>query len=95
MVRNKNTWGLAEAKAELSEVVERAQRTPQIIERRGKPVGVVIGTRLHEEAERSLALDSAEQRMARFLEFSSTVRAQGGAELAIPRRLPRKSPFGK
>jgi prevent-host-death family protein len=95
MVRKKNTWGLAEAKAELSEVVQRAQHTPQLIERRGKAVGVVIGIQLHEEAERSAALGSADQRMERFLQFSSTVRAQGGAELAIPARLPRKSPIGK
>jgi len=95
MVRKKNTWGLAEAKAELSEVVERAQDTPQIIGRRGKAVSVVIGILFYEQTERSAALGSAEQRMERFLRFSSTVRAQGGAKLAIPRRLPRKSPFGK
>ena len=95
MVRKKNAWGLAEAKAGLSEVVERAQHTPQIIERRGKAVGVVIGIELHEESERSAALGSADQRMERFLKFSATVRAQGGAELEIPNRLPRKSPIGK
>jgi prevent-host-death family protein len=95
MVRKKNAWGLAEAKAELSEVVERAQRTPQLIERRGKAVGVIIGIKLHEEAERSLALGSADQRMQRFLQICSTIRAEGGAELELPRRLPRKSPFGK
>jgi prevent-host-death family protein len=95
MVSKKNSWGLAQAKAELSEVVERAQHAPQIIERRGRAVGVLLGIRLHEEAERNVAAGSATHRMARFLEAAAAVRKQGGAVLALPRRIPRKSPFAK
>lgn len=37
------TWGLAEAKAKFSEVVERAERhEPQEITRNGKPVAVIV-----------------------------------------------------
>ena len=37
-----NTWTLANAKARLSEVVDRAQSGPQIITRHGKPNAVVV-----------------------------------------------------
>jgi prevent-host-death family protein len=93
MVRKNNSWGLAAAKAQLSEVVERAQHAPQIIERRGKPVGVVLGVKRHEESERRAFLGSAEQRMREFLELSAAIGAEGGVELSIPRRGTRKSPF--
>ena len=36
------TWQLQEAKARLSELVERAQKTPQEITVHGKPVAVVV-----------------------------------------------------
>jgi prevent-host-death family protein len=35
-------WTLASAKARLSEVVERAQASPQIITRHGKPSAVIV-----------------------------------------------------
>jgi prevent-host-death family protein len=95
MVRKNNSWGLAAAKAQLSEVVERAQHAPQIIERRGQPVGVVVGMKLHEEAERRATLGSVEQRMREFLEISAKIRAEGGVQPSIPRRAPRKSPFAR
>ena len=37
-----DTWTLANAKARLSEVVDRAQTGPQIITRHGKPNAVVV-----------------------------------------------------
>jgi prevent-host-death family protein len=39
-----STWTLANAKSRLSEVVERAQRGPQIITRNGKPSAVIVST---------------------------------------------------
>lgn len=36
------SWTVADAKARLSEVIERAQRDPQIITRHGKPSVVVV-----------------------------------------------------
>lgn len=36
------TWTLANAKARLSEVVQRAQEGPQVISRSGKPVAVMV-----------------------------------------------------
>ncbi|MDH2354930.1 type II toxin-antitoxin system Phd/YefM family antitoxin [Bradyrhizobium sp. SSUT18] len=40
--RADDTWTLANAKARLSEVVDRAQTGPQIITRHGKPNAVIV-----------------------------------------------------
>ncbi|MBV9112821.1 MAG: type II toxin-antitoxin system Phd/YefM family antitoxin [Hyphomicrobiales bacterium] len=40
-----STWTLANAKSHLSEVVDRAQRGPQIITRHGKPRAVIVSTK--------------------------------------------------
>ncbi|MBR0963619.1 type II toxin-antitoxin system Phd/YefM family antitoxin [Bradyrhizobium diazoefficiens] len=37
-----DTWTLANAKARLSEVIERAQTGPQVITRHGKPNAVIV-----------------------------------------------------
>jgi prevent-host-death family protein len=39
---NSESWTVADAKARLSEVIERAQTDPQIITRHGKPSAVVV-----------------------------------------------------
>ena len=40
-----DTWTLANAKARLSEVIDRAQAGPQVITRHGKPNAVVVSTK--------------------------------------------------
>ncbi len=91
--KNSSSWGLAEAKARLSEVLERAKSGPQIIKRRGRSVAVVVDFERFGEGERRAMLGSAAHRMKAFLEASAEIRADGGVELSIPRREPRKSPF--
>ncbi len=81
-------WSVASAKAELSRVVEDAQRRPQVIERRGKPVAVVVGLAQYEDVE-------AAARWRRFLEVSEEIRDAGGGELRVPPRVRRPSPFGR
>jgi prevent-host-death family protein len=93
MVTKNESWALAEAKARLTEVVERAQEAPQIIERRGRPVGVLLGVALYEEREALAARGSAQARMSRFLEAAAAIRDQGGIEIVLPKREPRRSPF--
>jgi prevent-host-death family protein len=79
-------WSVAAAKAELSRVVESAQERPQVIERRGKPVAVVIGVEQFEDVE-------AAARWRRFLEVSREVRESGGGTLRVTSRQRRGSPF--
>jgi prevent-host-death family protein len=95
MVRTavQRTWQVAEAKAKLSKLLDDAARDPQLIERRGTPVAVVLGIEAYRAATEQLAATSAEERMRGFLERCAALRADGGITLAVPRRVPRPSPF--
>jgi prevent-host-death family protein len=86
--RSSNHWSVAAAKAELSRLVENAQRRPQVIERRGKPVAVVVAIDQFEDS-------SGGARWRKFLEASAEIRASGGGQLRVPRRERRVSPFGQ
>ena len=90
MVMSKSThhWSIAAAKAGLSRVIDDAQRRPQVIERRGTPVAVVVAIDEFEDS-------TAAARWKAFLETSAAIRAGGGAELRVPRRQRRASPFGR
>ena len=90
MTMSSRRWNIATAKAELSRVLRRAQRQPQVIESRGEPVAVVVA---FDEYRR---LSDREQRSTRwksFLDLSAAFRAEGGVELDTPARRPRPSPF--
>jgi len=41
-IENHETWSIASAKNKLSEVIEKAQDTPQVITRHGKPNAIVV-----------------------------------------------------
>ncbi|HEY8086543.1 MAG TPA: type II toxin-antitoxin system prevent-host-death family antitoxin [Polyangiaceae bacterium] len=77
-------WSVAEAKARLSELMDEARKRPQTIERRGRPLVVVVSVD---------DFDDDQVRWRRFLELSEEIRARGGGELRLPRRGPRRSPF--
>ena len=73
---DEKNWTVAKAKAKLSEVIERAQSTPQTITRNGKPSVVVVSA---EEWQRKVARKGT---LAEFL-LASPLR---GAELDLDRR---------
>ena len=89
-------WSIAEAKASLSRVVAGAAEAPQVLERRGTPVAVVLSL---EQYRASLGEpDEAAGRLGRwqaFLRASALLRESGGATLARAKRGRRRSPFGK
>jgi prevent-host-death family protein len=96
MTMAKAHWSVAQAKASLSRVLADAVLLPQVIERRGKPVAVVVSMA---DYEQSLG-DPAEAasrlgRWRRFLQASRDLRAGGGVSLSLPRREVRKSPLGR
>ncbi|QOZ67007.1 type II toxin-antitoxin system Phd/YefM family antitoxin [Bradyrhizobium arachidis] len=70
-----DTWTLANAKARLSEVIDRAQTGPQVITRHGKPNAVVVSV---EEWARKVARKGT---LAEFL-LASPLR---GADLELDR----------
>ena len=88
MSNRSDHWSVASAKAELSRVVEDAQKLPQVIERRGKPVAVVVAVDQFMDS-------SGGARWRKFLHASAEIRALGGAEFSVPRRERRASPFGR
>lgn len=95
MTMKKAHWSVAEAKAALSQVLVEAALTPQVIERRGTPVAVVVSLEqyrasLGDPAEASARLG----RWQAFLRASAVVRAAGGGTVAKTKRAPRRSPFG-
>lgn len=85
-------WNIASAKAELSQVIRQARRRPQVIERRGQPVAVVFSMA---DYQRVTASERSADRWQSVLSLSAELRADGGATLRIPRRQPRRSPFGR
>jgi prevent-host-death family protein len=89
-------WSVAQAKASLSRVLADASLVPQVIERRGKPVAVVVSMADYQQALGEPA--EASRRLGkwhRFLSVSGVLRASGGAALALPRRESRRSPLGR
>ena len=90
---SRSSWSIATAKAELSNVVRRAQREPQVIENRGEPVAVVVGI---DEYRRT---SEREGRKARWQDFlartDAMVAAGGGFDLDISQRTARPSPFAR
>ena len=90
MTMSSRRWNIATAKAELSRVLRRARRQPQVIENRGEPVAVVVAFddyRCLSDRERK------SKRWKSFLELSADLRAEGGVDLDIPARRSRPSPF--
>jgi prevent-host-death family protein len=91
----KGHWSVARAKASLSRVLQEAAVGPQVIERRGTPVAVVVSLELYrsslgEPAEASARLG----RWQAFLRVSAALREAGGGTLARTKRVARRSPFG-
>jgi prevent-host-death family protein len=96
MTMTKAHWSVAQAKASLSRVLADAALLPQVIERRGKPVAVVVSMADYQQALGDPA--EASRRLGKwrsFLRTSSELRAAGGAALSLPRRETRRSPFGR
>lgn len=96
MTMTKAHWSVAQAKASLSRVLAEAALLPQVIERRGKPVAVVVSIDDYQQALGDPA--DASTRLGKwrsFLRASGALRAAGGATLAASRREVRKSPFGR
>jgi prevent-host-death family protein len=86
MSRGARRWSIASAKAELSRLVDEAQQRPLVIERRGKPVAMLVAIEQYEEA-------GALARWNRFLELSLETRRSGGGDIRIDQRVRRRSPL--
>lgn len=95
MTMKKTHWSVAQVKASLSQVLREAETAPQVIERRGTAVAVVVSLEqyrasLGDPADASAMLG----RWQAFLRASAAVRESGGGTLARTKRAARRSPFG-
>ena len=90
MTMSSRRWNIATAKAELSRVLRRARRQPQVIENRGEPVAVIVA---FDEYRRLSDRERRSTRWQSFLDLSAAFRAEGGVEFDIPARRARPSPF--
>ena len=96
MAMKKTHWSVAQAKASLSQVLAEAAATPQVIERRGTPVAVVVSLEQYRASLGDPADASARLgRWQAFLRVSAALREAGGGTLAKTRRVARPSPFGR
>ena len=81
-----SSWGVAEAKAKFSEVVEKArERGPQRITRNGKLVGVLVSPEQWEMRREPL---QNSRTMSEF--FRNSPLAWSGIDLRRPKSKPRK-----
>ena len=90
MTMSSRRWNIATAKAELSRVLRRARRQPQVIENRGEPVAVIVA---FDEYRRLSDRERRSTRWQSFLDLSAAFRAEGGVEFDIHARRARPSPF--
>jgi prevent-host-death family protein len=81
-------WSVADAKARLSELMDRARDRPQTIERRGRPLVVVVSVEQFQGSDDAV-------RWRTFLDTCAEIRAAGGGDIRVPRRAPRRSPFSR
>lgn len=79
------SWSVSKAKAELSEVLARARRSPQVIENRGTAVAVVVSKA---EFDRLQAIQATPRPTALedLLELTSKLKAEGDLGFGIPPR---------
>ncbi|HWL86538.1 MAG TPA: type II toxin-antitoxin system Phd/YefM family antitoxin [Polyangiaceae bacterium] len=86
-------WRVAEAKASLSELVRESARGPQRIENRGREVAVVLSIEDYQRLTEAAEQGSGASRLRRFLRLSAELREGGGADIELPAREQRPSPF--
>jgi prevent-host-death family protein len=88
-----SSWSVAEAKARFATLVARAEKSPQRITKRGRPVAVVTGIDASRQAPSTLSRNP----MHDFLKRCAELTAPGDLGLDLPPRKPRRarpSPFG-
>jgi prevent-host-death family protein len=88
-----DVWNIARAKASLSALLRAAAASPQTIENRGREVAVVLSVAEYRALSERAARAEAVPQVRAFLEASAELRRQGGADLELPARAARSSPF--
>jgi prevent-host-death family protein len=88
-------WSVSDAKARFSEILERAGKQPQFIENRGREVAVLLDVRDYRALRSRAAAGAPNARIQEFLRFCREIQDRDGAELELPPREVRSSPFAE
>ena len=82
-------WSAADAKRRFAEVIKGATNEPQVVELRGKPVGVVISYETYTKNQKAFS----QQSLARWLEELKPLHDQEG-DMELPPRRDRPDTVG-
>lgn len=85
-----NTWNATDAKRNFSQLLRTAEAHPQLVVRRGKPLGVVIGYQQFVRMEAQQSTDT----VAGWLDQLEEIRDQE-ADPVTPGRSDRRDQFGE
>ena len=93
MTMSRKHWGVAEAKAQFAELVQKSESAAQVVERHGKPVAVVVSFGDYVKAFGDPDQPQRAPKWARFLALSRGFRGASGHVLDVPKRTTRPDPF--
>jgi len=85
-------WSVAEAKQRLSELLRSAEKEPQTIKHRSRPIAVVMALKVFEEFEAWRAQRKPRSVGEAFAELRSLA-AETGYRLELPQRRDRRDGF--
>lgn len=87
-----NYFNVAQAKSRFSEVLHRAEISPQFISSRGKDVGVVLSKKSYEKLIQIENDNMPRTKLKNFLEFSKNLRSNFPQKLPTSVRKSRPAP---
>ncbi len=88
-----NYFNVAQAKSRFSEVLHRAEVTPQFISSRGKDISVIISKKSYEKLVQIENESQPRTKLKHFLELSKELRSQFPKKLPNSARKSRPSPI--
>jgi prevent-host-death family protein len=87
-----NNFNVAQAKSRFSEVLHRAEISPQFISSRGKDIGVIISKKTYEKLIKLENENQPRTKLKHFLELSKELRANFPKKLPTSSRKSRSTP---
>lgn len=87
-----NYFNVAQAKSRFSEVLHRAELSPQFISSRGKEIGVILSKKSYEKLIRIESENQPRTKLKDFLELSKNLRSHFPTKLPTSTRKSRPNP---
>lgn len=87
-----NYFNVAQAKSRFSEVLHRAEISPQFISSRGKEIGVILSKKSYEKLLKIESDSQPRTKLRDFLELSKNLRSHFPEKLPTSKRKSRPNP---